>query len=80
MPCVRRVIADAELQAMLARRLGPAADDVLARSDVERIPGVVCGIVVVEVVVMIGQRHEILRAGRLVQAHERVRVPMLGLP
>ena len=57
------MIRHAEPQPAIAREPCPGADDVLLRADVDGVPGVVRGVVGVEVVVMIRERDEILGAG-----------------
>src|SRR2546423_13292 len=66
-PGVRRVVADAEAQPLGAGDPGPGADDVLFWSDADRVPGVVPGVVGIEVVVVVGEGDEVLRAGLDVQ-------------
>ena len=80
MPGVGGVVADAEPQAVLAGHPGPGADDVALRPHVDRVPSVMLGVVIVEIVVVVGQRDEILRARPDVQVHERFRLPLFGLP
>src|SRR5688500_186032 len=54
-PGMRRVVADAETQAPRARRLRPDADEVTLGTHAHAVPAVVPGVVVVEVVVVVGQ-------------------------
>ena len=75
-----RVNADSEAQAVGPGGLGPAADKVFFGTDIDRVPGLVFAVEVVEVVVMIGQRHEILGPCPFVKGHQFVRIPVLGLP
>ena len=79
-PGVRGVHADAEPQAVRARGLGPAADQVLLRADGDRVPRLVLAVPEVEIVVVVGQREEILGARPLVERHELLRIPPLRLP
>ena len=79
-PCVRGVVGHAEAQAVGAGQLGPGADDVLLRADIDRVPRVILRIVGVKVVVVVGQRDEVLGAGPHVELHQFFRVPLLGLP
>src|SRR3546814_9784872 len=59
-PGVRAVVADPEAQPGAAHRLLPCADDIASRPDARGVPGVVCAIERVEIVVMTAQRHEVL--------------------
>ena len=78
-PRVRGVHADAEAQPVLARRLAqPAMSPSSARR--RRVPRLVRAVPQVEVVVVVRQRDEVLRARLLVERHELVRIPALGLP
>ena len=65
---------------MRARHAAPCADDVALRADLCRVPRVIGGIVVIEVIVMIGKGEEVLRAGSLVQAHQLLRLPLVRPP
>ena len=65
MPGVRGMIADAETQAVFPGNLGPNADDVFHRADLGGVPWLVFGVVAIEVVVVIGQGHEVMGAGAL---------------
>ena len=40
----------------------------------------ILGVVVVEIVVVVGQGDEVLRAGLDVEVHQLLRLPFLGLP
>ena len=72
--------ADAEAQAVGPGGLGPAADKVFFGADIDRVPGLIFAVEVVEIVVMIGQRDEILGPGPFVKGHQFFRVPVFGLP
>jgi len=61
------MVADAEAQALRARDLGPRADDVALGAQAHRVPGVVLGVVGVEVVVMVGERDEVFGARLRIQ-------------
>src|SRR6185295_8450951 len=74
-PGMRRVFAHAEAESVSAGRFGPACDEILLRPDARGVPRLILAVPVVEVVVMIGERDEVLRAGALVERHEFVRVP-----
>ena len=79
-PGVRGVVADAEAQAVGAGNLRPGADNVLLGADVDGVPGLVLRVVGVEIVVVIGERDKVFRAGPLVEGHQFLRLPFLGLP
>jgi len=79
-PGVGGVVGDAEAEAVGAGDAGPGADDVLLGADAGGVPGVVGGAEVVEVVVVVGERDEVLGAGGLVEAHEIFGLPLVGLP
>ncbi len=79
-PGMGRVVADAEAQACIPRHLGPGPDDVAPGPHPQGVPGVMFRRPGVEVVVVVGQGHEILRARGLVEPHQRLWVPVLGLP
>ena len=72
--------ADAEAQAVGPGGLGPAADEVFFGAHIDGVPGLIFAVEVVEVVVMIGQRHEILCPGAFVKGHQFFRIPVFGLP
>ncbi len=74
------MVAHAEAQAVLLRQFGPDADDVLLRTDLHRVPRLVRAVVTIEIVVVVGQRHEVARAGPLVESHQLFGVPVLGFP
>ena len=74
------MVAHAKAQAVFARNLGPGADDVFLGTHVDRVPGVMLGIVIVEVVMVVRQRDEIFRACLDVEVHQRFRFPFVGLP
>ncbi len=80
MPGVGGVVGDAEAEAVGAGGGGPGADDVLHGADAGGVPAVVGGAEVVEVVVVVGERDEVLCAGAGVEAHELFGVPLVGLP
>ena len=79
-PGVRGVVGHRNAQAVRPRDFGVRADDVLLRPDLHRVPVVEARVVVVEVVVVVGQRGEILCAGGDVQVHQLFRLPVLRLP
>ena len=66
-PGVRGVNADAEPQPLGAGGAGPSADQILLGADPDGVPGLILAIEVVEVIVMVGQSAEILRAGALIE-------------
>jgi hypothetical protein len=79
-PCVGGVVGDGEAQAVLAGELAVDADDVLLRADLDGVPVVETGVVGVEVVVVVGERGEVLCAGGDVEIHQLFGLPVLGLP
>src|SRR5215468_8680774 len=79
-PSMSRVVADAEAQAVCTRDFGPRSDDVLLRTYVDRVPGVILRVVGVEVVVVVGEGEKVFRARALVKGHQLLRLPALGLP
>ena len=79
-PRVRGVVRHAEAHALGARDPRPGADNVLAWSNPGAVPRVVRGVVHVEIVVVVGHRHEVLGASALIQRQQLVRIPMLRLP
>jgi hypothetical protein len=74
------MVGDGEAQAVLARQLAVDSDDVLPGADLDRVPVVEAGVVVIEVVVVVGQRGEVLCAGGDVEIHQLFGLPVLGLP
>ena len=74
------VNAHRKAQTVFARRRRPAADQIFLRPDGDGIPRLVFGIEQVEVVVMDGQRHEILRAVFFVERQQLVGVKVRRLP
>ena len=74
------MVGHPKVQPILARGLGPDADDVLVRPDPDGIPGLILGVPAVEVVVVVGQRHEVLGARLHVELHQGVRIPVLRVP
>src|SRR5512138_3155458 len=74
------MVTDAETQAARPRGFCPRSNDVLLRADVDRVPGVMLRVVGVEVVVVVGESEEILRARALVKGHQLLRLPALRLP
>ena len=80
MPSVRRMIADAETQAVSAGDFRPGAHDVFFGADVDGVPRVVAGVVAIEIVVVIGKRDEVFRAGADVKPHQFLRLPTFGPP
>ena len=80
MPGMGGVVAHAEAQAVFARHLGPGADNVLLWADIERVPGMMLGIVVVKIVVVVRQRDEVLRSRPDVKPHQFFRLPLVRLP
>src|SRR6185312_3389344 len=66
MPGVSGVVTDAEAQSVSSSYLGPPSHEVLARPDVDCVPRMMLRIEGIEVVVVIGERDEVLRAGCLV--------------
>ena len=79
-PCMTGVIADAETKAAPLAEGGPGADDIFFRADPVGVPCMVPGVVVIEVVVVIGEGHEVFGTRRLVQVQQRVGIPALCLP
>jgi len=79
-PGVGGVVGDAEAEAVGAGDGRPGADDVLLGADAGGVPGVVGGGEVIEVVVVVGERDEVLGARGLVEAHELFGLPLVGLP
>ena len=79
-PGVGSVHAHAESQAVLARRPGPAADDVLFRTDCDRVPRLMRAVPHVEIVVVIRHREEVSRPGPLVERDQCVWIPILCFP
>ncbi len=79
-PRVGGMVGDGDTQASLAGEFRVDADDVLLRADLYRVPVVEAGVVVVEVVVVIGERGKVFRSGRNVHVHQLVGLPVLGLP
>src|SRR5581483_10117533 len=79
-PGVGGVVADGEAHAAFADEVAPGADDVLHRTELGGVPVVVAGAEAVEIVVMAGERHEVLRAGFLVEVEEIFGAPGVGLP
>ena len=79
-PGVRAVVGDGETKAMLTGDLAVDADDVLLRADGDCVPGIVAGVVGVEVVVMVGEGGEVLCPGGDVEIHQLFGLPVLGLP
>ena len=77
---MRGVNTDAETQAVFARRRRPAADQIFLRAKRDGIPRLKFGVVDVEVVVVVGERHENFRAVVLVEFHQRVGIEMLRFP
>ena len=75
-----QVLGDAEPQAELLGGLLPVADDVAVRAHVHRVPLVVRRVPEVEVVVVRAHADEVAGAGLLVERHQPVGVPFLGLP
>src|SRR3546814_13589289 len=69
-PGVRAVVADPEAQPGAAHRLLPCADDIASRPDARGVPGVVCAIERVEIVVMTAQRQELFGACSLVEVDQ----------
>ena len=79
-PGVRAVVADAEPHAVGARDTCPCADDVAHGTDARRVPPVITRGVVIEVIVMVGERKEVLCTGGLVQLHQLFGLPLIDLP
>ena len=75
-----QMLGDAEAQAVLVGGLLPLADDVALRPHVDGVPLVELRVPAIEVVVVLGDDAEVLRAGLLVERHQPVGVPLLGLP
>lgn len=71
--------ADAEIEAMLAGCLGPTFEDVLLRPHVHRVPRLILAVPQVEVVVMVTQGEKVLGTYLLIESHQLVGVPLLGL-
>ena len=74
------MVGDGEAEAVLAGELSVDADDVLLGAELDGVPVVESGVVGVEVVVVIGQRGEVLCAGGDVEIHQLLGLPVLGLP
>ena len=78
---VGEMLADGELQAVLAGRGGEEADDILLRAGGDRVPArLVFGVPQVEVVVVDAHRHEVFRAGLLVELDQVVGVEIAAVP
>src|ERR1039458_3679056 len=75
-----RMHTDPEPQTIFARRPGPAANQILFRPDVDRVPRLIPAVPVVKVVMMVGQREEVLRPGAFVECHQLFGIPTLRLP
>src|SRR6185312_2950184 len=69
-----------EPQPAPTRGLRPCADHVAPRPDVARIAGMMRGIPGIEAIVMIGGRHEQLRAGPHVEVQQLVGLPVEKCP
>ncbi len=74
------MLADAEAQTELLRSSLPEPDDILFRSHLHGVPGIVRGIPVVEVVVVHRLGEEVLGAGIRVELHQAVGIEVLRLP
>ena len=74
------VLGDAEPQAVLLGRLLPVADDVALGAHVHGVPLVQLGVPEEEVVVVRAHADEVLSPGFLVELHEAIGIPLLGLP
>src|ERR1035438_6845297 len=69
-PSWRAVIGDPEPEPVRARDLSPGPHDVLLRSDLYAVPGLMLRVPAVEVVMVIPERHEIFGAGLGVERSE----------
>ena len=74
------MFGDAEPQAVFLGRLLPVAHHVALGTHVDRVPLVQLRVPQEEIVVVRAHADEILRPGLLVELHEAVGVPLLGLP
>ena len=74
------MLRHAEPQAVFLRRLLPISHHVAVRAHVHRIPTVIPRIPEMEIVVMRAHADEILRSRFLVQGHQPIGIPFLGLP
>ena len=76
----RAMIRGSELEAVRASGLCPRAHDVLLRPDIHAIPGLVFRVPAIEVVMVVGDRDEVLGAGLGVQPDQLLRFPVLRMP
>ena len=74
------VLGDAEAQPVLPRRLLPLADHVAPRAHGDGVPAVELRVPQEEVVVVAAHADEVAGPGLLVEGHQAVGVPLLGLP
>jgi hypothetical protein len=79
-PRMARMVRHSKAQTLGAGQLLPPANDVGFGPDAGRIPGVMRRIVAVEIVMMIGQSHEITRPATRIEIDQRLGLPRLGLP
>ena len=71
---------DGEFQTSCARGFFPITNNVALWPDSYGIPRLIFGIPAIEVVMMVGECHEILRASPLVESHHFFRIPVLCMP
>src|SRR5579884_2116986 len=79
-PTPGQMLGHSEAQAVVARDLAPASDDVAFWSKHHRIPAVMLGIPAVEVVAVDAERDEVFGSGFFVAAYEGFRFPVLRSP
>ena len=79
-PGMGGMVGNTELQAPRPRRLGPAGNKVALGAHARAVPGMEARIVVVEIVVMVGQCHEVFRAGPGIEINQLLGPPVLRLP
>src|ERR1051325_6876890 len=74
------MVGDTEFQAALARKSRPSPDDIALWPDPRAVPIMEAGSEVVEIVMMIGERHEIAGAGPGVKIKQFFGAPIFRLP
>ncbi len=71
---------DAKADAFAVGGLLPTGDDVALRADLHRVPGLVLRVPKIKIVVMHALGDHVPGPGPLVERHELVGIPLLGLP
>src|ERR1700690_2466691 len=71
---------DSEPEPLRAGNFFPGADDILSRSDFHTVPRLISRVPAIEVVVVIGECHEIPGAGLGVKSNQFLGIPVLRPP